>query len=490
MPITISIEKKDEHGNKYYVDEEGNRLEEENEEYRYLNKEYVDYVNSLTEEDLARQRAEGAARADAMIAAKKRAATPFLLKPLVAPQPAKPRLPLWGDYWHEREFCVMVGDTGVGKSLLALKVAKQIVASPQPLSDGEGLNSSPPKVGGVPRSGEGVSDDCDMLKTPPSDAERQPPPLKGDPLKKKVLYVDFELDEEAFWLRYGNADGIEHVFWAGFNAEHSGLPHNVSSPTEWLLNCLENHIEDTGANVLIIDQIDRVQIPIGKRMDFLFRLKAMTRKHGISTMLIINTRARNYSKEVGLQHVYHSRLYVPMADSVVAIAADYNDETCRYIKPLKLRNRPLNLRADLECYSVVFEGENMASSEVENGGENDSPDDKCRDGKYHPKLLLSFTAMQAEEGLLRKSKGRIREERMMQAEALRRDGMTYEYIADELMMPISTVKRWVSCVPVKVLPDGSNPLHRPKVYEHHSKPADDDIAAYVPVDEQEWGMTG
>ena len=136
MPITISIEKKDEHGNKYYVDEEGNRLEEENEEYRYLNKEYVDYVNSLTEEDLARQRAEGAARADARIAAKKRAATPFLLRPLVPPQPAKPRLPLWGDYWYEREFCVMVGDTGVGKSLLALKVAKQIVMQ----------NVTPPKV--------------------------------------------------------------------------------------------------------------------------------------------------------------------------------------------------------------------------------------------------------------------------------------------------------------------------------------------------------
>jgi hypothetical protein len=490
MPITISIEKKDEHGNIYYVDEAGNRMEEVDERYRYFNKEYIDYIDSLTEEDLARQRAEGAARADARIAAKKRAATPFLLKPLVAPQPAKPRLPLWGDYWHEREFCVMVGDTGVGKSLLALKVAKQIVMQnvtpppcPLPLKGG---GSESPLTGGdvgpdaYRATTEGVC--VAGAKTPVEgngDAQEIPHLVRDDKKSNKVLYVDFELDEEAFWLRYGNADGIEHVFWAGFNAEHSGLPHDVSSPTEWLLNCLENHIEETGANVLIIDQIDRVQIPIGKRMDFLFRLKAMTRKHGISTMLIINTRARNYSKEVGLQHVYHSRLYVPMADSVVAIAADYNDETCRYIKPLKLRNRPLNLRADLECYSVVFEGENGAYSEVENGVENTVS-----------KLVLSFTAMQAEEGLLRKSKGRIREERMMQAEALRRDGMTYEYIADELMMPISTVKRWVSCVPVKVLPDGSNPLHRPKVYEHHSPPADDDTTAFEPVDEREWGMTG
>ncbi|UPT65606.1 MAG: hypothetical protein M0D57_13810 [Sphingobacteriales bacterium JAD_PAG50586_3] len=70
--------------------------------------------------------------------------------------------------------------------------------------------------------------------------------------------------------------------------------------------------------------------------------------------------------------------------------------------------------------------------------------------------------MRPEEDLLKKSKTRLREEQILKAEALRRDGMTYEYIADDMMLPVSTIKRWVSCIKPKMMPDGSNPLHLPK----------------------------
>ncbi|UPT68229.1 MAG: hypothetical protein M0D57_06160 [Sphingobacteriales bacterium JAD_PAG50586_3] len=70
--------------------------------------------------------------------------------------------------------------------------------------------------------------------------------------------------------------------------------------------------------------------------------------------------------------------------------------------------------------------------------------------------------MRPEEDLLKKSKTRLREEQMLRAEALRRDGMTYEYIADDMMLPVSTIKRWVSCIKPKLMADGSNPLHLPK----------------------------
>jgi DNA replication protein DnaC len=133
MPITFTYEKKDEHGNKYCVDEDGNRVEEENEEYRYLNREYVDYVNSLTEEQLAQQRAEGEARVLARQSEAERKAKPFLLKSLGNLKKPKARKPLWvnatGDvtYWATNELCILAGDNGVGKSLVALQVARQLV---------------------------------------------------------------------------------------------------------------------------------------------------------------------------------------------------------------------------------------------------------------------------------------------------------------------------------------------------------------------------
>ncbi|UPT65578.1 MAG: AAA family ATPase [Sphingobacteriales bacterium JAD_PAG50586_3] len=215
----------------------------------------------------------------------------------------------------------MAGDTGVGKSLMAIQIGKHL-------------------AGGL------VFGDMENVGRP-----------------RKVLYIDFELDKEGFWARYGDTESTENFFWAGFNT-YAGMPRYMESPAEWLLQNLEKHIEETGAQVLIIDQIDRLQIPIGKRTDFMFKLQAITRKHKISTLLVLGTRARNFSKGVELQHIQHSKLYVPFADSVVAIAADFNYETERYIKPLKMRNRGLHHAGEVQCYSIYqSENENESGNE-------------------------------------------------------------------------------------------------------------------------------
>ena len=36
-------------------------------------------------------------------------------------------LPLWESFWYEGEICCLFGDTGTGKSILAVQVAKKIV---------------------------------------------------------------------------------------------------------------------------------------------------------------------------------------------------------------------------------------------------------------------------------------------------------------------------------------------------------------------------
>jgi hypothetical protein len=236
------------------------------------------------------------------------------------------------------------------------------------------------------------------------------------------------------------------------------MPKTIESQTEWLLNNLEQHIEQTSAEVLIIDQLDRVQLPIGKRTDFLFKLKALTRKYKLSTMLVLNTRPRNFSRPVELQHIQNSQLYVPFADSVIAIAADYYYDMERYLKPLKMRNRIMSHSADVECFMVYVDG---IAGDV--GFETERTPPSAFGG--HPllagdlfhskKLSLSFTATRPEGELLKKSKTALKQEQIMRAEAMRKDGMSYEYIADAMQVPITTAKRWVSCVKGSPTPNPS-----------------------------------
>ncbi|UPT65376.1 MAG: AAA family ATPase [Sphingobacteriales bacterium JAD_PAG50586_3] len=133
MPITIRFEKTDENGNTYYEDTNGNRIEEV----------------KPTEEELAAEEAKWERKqAEAMerMEARQRKARPFLLKSLGNLQKPKARKVLWGApplnplpkgegkqsatinnaniYWAERELCILAGDNGVGKSLMALQVAR------------------------------------------------------------------------------------------------------------------------------------------------------------------------------------------------------------------------------------------------------------------------------------------------------------------------------------------------------------------------------
>ena len=62
-------------------------------------------------------------------------------------------LPLWKNFWYEGEICCLFGDTGTGKSILTVQIAKEIAES------------------------------------------------------KKILYFDFELSEKQFEMRYKDTDG-------------------------------------------------------------------------------------------------------------------------------------------------------------------------------------------------------------------------------------------------------------------------------------------
>jgi hypothetical protein len=110
------------------------------------------------------------------------------------------------------------------------------------------------------------------------------------------------------------------------------------------------------------------------------------------------------------------------ADSIIGLGADYANMYGRYIKVFKNRNRGVHYAAPLEGFML---------------GE---PEEE----ELVIKTQIFTTAPRPEEEYLQPNKGRIREQKMMTAEAMRLDGFSYARIANELEVPEVSVRRWVS----------------------------------------------
>lgn len=223
------------------------------------------------------------------------AAQSFVLQPhagLLPTQPILRKKLLWRNYWAQGELCILTGDTGAGKTLLALQVAKEIACG---------------------------------KKTKPA----------------KILYLGHEYDKRGFAERFGPAckKTAENFFFAVFNNAQSGVYKTYDVFKEWLMQGLTGLLDSTGAKLLIFDQPDRLNLSNLQWLDFLNVVEQLRLERGLSVLLIVNCRTRNTNKAVELYHAYKHQYTTAFADSVVAIARCHSGHHTRYLKLLKCKNR-------------------------------------------------------------------------------------------------------------------------------------------------------
>ena len=230
---------------------------------------------------------------------------------------------LFGEFWFEGELCILFADTNLGKSILAVQIGNSI-------SKGEQINGF-------------------KLET-----EKQP-----------ILYFDFELSDKQFENRYSIKFEQHYNFDNNFIRVEINpdafAPDNISNE-DYLNHSLERSITETGAKVLIIDNLTYLKNETEKAKDALplmKHLKALKNKYGLSILALAHTPKRDLSKPITKNDLQGSKMLMNFCDSSFSIGESHSDKNLRYIKQIKVRNTEQIYDAENVCVCQIDKPSNF-----------------------------------------------------------------------------------------------------------------------------------
>lgn len=239
---------------------------------------------------------------------------------------------LFGEFWFEGELCIMYADTNIGKSILAVQISNSI-------SKGEQIRGF-------------------QLQ-----AEKQP-----------VLYCDFELSDKQFENRYSIKFEQHYSFDDNFirvEINPDAIIPEGQTFEDYLDHSLEQSITETGAKILIIDNLTYLKNETEKAKDALplmKRLKALKNKYGLSILALAHTPKRDLSKPITKNDLQGSKMLINFCDSSFSIGESSNDKNTRYIIQMKVRNTEIIYDTENVCICHIEKPHNFLQFEFLNFG--------------------------------------------------------------------------------------------------------------------------
>lgn len=295
---------------------------------------------------------------------------------------------LFGKLWFEGELSILFADSNLGKSILAVQIANAISVG----------------YGKVPFEIE---------------CHAQP-----------VLYCDFELSEKQFEARYSvefeeHYDFSDNFYRAELNPE-SDIPKGFKNFDEYLYAVLERSLVQTGAKVLVIDNITYLRTETEQAKDALplmKHLKALKKRYNLSILALAHTPKRDLTKEITRNDLQGSKMLMNFCDSAFTIGESVQNKQLRYIKQIKQRNT-----------DQVYGSDNVIV---------------CQINKPHNFLQYEFIEYGTEQNHLSKPKRGEGYEHTDEAIAMREQGMTLREIADKLGLTFQKVDRMIKSAKLK-----------------------------------------
>lgn len=295
-------------------------------------------------------------------------------------------------FWLDRELGIFFGDTGLGKSMLAVQIGASLAAGTpiEPL----GL--------GVPR--------------------------------RRVLYLDFEMNAHQFRSRYtverpdGPSDAqiverfpfTENLFRAQF--EPYSLHPKFRTYDEYLIASLELLLEKYDPEVLIADNITYLMNSYmlhSPALNLMRTLKNIKESNNLSILVLAHTMKRRFAKPLTVDDMQGSKLLANFADSIFAIGESRRGSNIRYLKQIKTRSSELKFDESGVCAIKMakigsFLGFSFLDVSPEFQHVAEPPDERAR------KLLIEKVA------------------------ELSRGGRSMKQIANELGLSKTTIARYLS----------------------------------------------
>jgi len=163
--------------------------------------------------------------------------------------------------------------------------------------------------------------------------------------KQSILYFDFELSDKQFETRYSENFEKHYVFSDTlFRSEmnpDADIPDQFNGVENYLNSSIEQSIIETGAKVLIIDNLTYLKNETEKAKDALplmKHLKALKSKYGLSILALAHTPKRDLSKPITRNDLQGSKMLINFCDSSFSIGESQTDKSVRYLKQIKQRN--------------------------------------------------------------------------------------------------------------------------------------------------------
>jgi len=239
---------------------------------------------------------------------------------------------LFGEFWFEGELCILFADTNLGKSILAVQIGNSI-------SKGEQIRGF-------------------KLETP----------------KQPILYFDFELSDKQFENRYSIKFEQHYNFDNNFirvEINPDATIPKAQTFEDYLNHSLERSINETGAKVLIIDNLTYLKNETEKAKDALplmKHLKALKNKYGLSILALAHTPKRDLSKPITRNDLQGSKMLINFCDSSFSIGESHSDKNLRYLKQIKQRNTEQIYDAENVCVCQIDKPFNFLLFEFVNFG--------------------------------------------------------------------------------------------------------------------------